>query len=108
MRLRAAVFTLLCPGVVAVLVPSLILAGAPVAAGWWRLGWAPLLAGGGIYLLCLLNFLAAGGTPAIFFNPMYLGVVLAIVVFVEEPHLRDKQGAAYDEYCRQVPRWTGL
>lgn len=31
---------------------------------------------------------------------MYHSVVLA-----EEAYLRDKFGAAFDEYCRQVPRW---
>lgn len=64
-------------------------------------------------------------------NPMYIGVVMAIfgqaivfasinvavygaaawvffhlaVVYLEEPHLRRVRGAAYDEYCRCVPRW---
>jgi len=64
-------------------------------------------------------------------NPMYIGVVTAIfgqalvfgsidialygaavwlffhlaVVFIEEPHLRKELGAAYDEYCRRIPRW---
>jgi protein-S-isoprenylcysteine O-methyltransferase Ste14 len=67
-------------------------------------------------------------------NPMYLGVVTAVlgqallyassriawygaglwvvfhlvVVLLEEPHLRKVRGAAFDEYCRQVPRWLGL
>lgn len=66
-------------------------------------------------------------------NPMYLGVLTAIfgqaialasrtvavyglcvaltfhlvVLIVEEPHLRNKQGPAYEEYCRRVPRWFG-
>ncbi|MBZ5577023.1 MAG: isoprenylcysteine carboxylmethyltransferase family protein [Acidobacteriia bacterium] len=64
-------------------------------------------------------------------NPMYLGVVTvllgeallcgswarlayaggmglifqAVVVWIEEPHLRQNRGAAYLEYCRNVPRW---
>ena len=64
-------------------------------------------------------------------NPMYVGVELVIlgqallfrrlslltyglclwlgfhlfVVLYEEPHLRKKFGAAYEEYCRAVPRW---
>jgi protein-S-isoprenylcysteine O-methyltransferase Ste14 len=29
------------------------------------------------------------------------------VVLVEEPHLRRKQGPAYEDYCRRVPRWIG-
>ena len=64
-------------------------------------------------------------------NPMYIGVELVIlgqamlfrrlslliyglcvwlgfhlfVVLYEEPHLRKKFGPAYEEYCREVPRW---
>jgi protein-S-isoprenylcysteine O-methyltransferase Ste14 len=36
------------------------------------------------------------------------GVVLGVVLFVvlyEEPTLRRKFGAEYEEYCRNVPRW---
>ena len=33
-----------------------------------------------------------------------LGVHL-FVVFYEEPTLHKKFGAAYEEYCRNVPRW---
>lgn len=66
-------------------------------------------------------------------NPMYLAVILAItgqallyaslriaeyalmvwavfhlvVVALEEPHLRGKQGSGYEDYCRRVPRWLG-
>jgi protein-S-isoprenylcysteine O-methyltransferase Ste14 len=38
-----------------------------------------------------------------------LGVVLMFhvrVVFFEEPTLRRTFGAAYDDYCRSVPRWV--
>lgn len=28
-----------------------------------------------------------------------------VVVAIAEPMLRDRFGAAYDEYCRLVPRW---
>jgi protein-S-isoprenylcysteine O-methyltransferase Ste14 len=27
------------------------------------------------------------------------------VTRVEEPHLRRKLSASYDDYCRRVPRW---
>jgi protein-S-isoprenylcysteine O-methyltransferase Ste14 len=42
---------------------------------------------------------------------LYAGAVLLffhlIVVFLEEPHLRRKNGASYLEYCRKTPRWLG-
>jgi protein-S-isoprenylcysteine O-methyltransferase Ste14 len=64
-------------------------------------------------------------------NPMYLGVLAAVagqaivfaspilagyaallavvfhftVVWIEEPHLRKRDGAAFEQYCREVPRW---
>lgn len=67
-------------------------------------------------------------------NPMYIGVMTAVfgqalwlesgvlmlytailffcfhlvVVFIEEPHLRSKNGSSYEEYCRAVPRWVGF
>ncbi|HMF95948.1 MAG TPA: isoprenylcysteine carboxylmethyltransferase family protein [Vicinamibacterales bacterium] len=67
-------------------------------------------------------------------NPMYVGVLLAVfgqamvfasrtiaeygaflwltfhlvVIALEEPHLRDRYGAAYEGYCGRVPRWLGL
>jgi protein-S-isoprenylcysteine O-methyltransferase Ste14 len=66
-------------------------------------------------------------------NPMYVGLLLVVagqaivsaslcmtwysialwlffhltVVYQEEPHLLRQHGAAYEEYCRQVPRWLG-
>jgi len=156
--IQGIVFSVLVPGTVAFYVPYSINGGKPLAGGAWQLGWIPLAIGVLLYLSCLANFLAASGTPAIFFtrpvrlilgeepaslvraglyrfsrNPMYLGVTLAIfgqaivfasaaiarygviaivcfhlvVVLLEEPHLRAKKGAAYDEYCRHVPRWFG-
>ena len=154
--IRAALFTVLAPGLVAAggpywLDPARRLAGRP-----WNAGWVLVAAGAVVYALCLLRFLAAGGTPAIFFtrplrfligeeprrviqsglyarsrNPMYLSVLLmvagqaivfasrpialyaallavgfhAIVVLIEEPHLRAERGAAYEEYARRAPRW---
>jgi protein-S-isoprenylcysteine O-methyltransferase Ste14 len=130
--------------------------GSRVQSGWCVAGWLPVAAGAAIYALCLVRFLASGGTPAIFFthhlrfaigeeparlvqeglyrisrNPMYVGVVLAVlgqavlfasprvaaygvalglffhlvVVFLEEPHLRRERGSSYEDYCRQVRRW---
>ena len=67
-------------------------------------------------------------------NPMYLGVVSTVlgeaiffekqvllayavslwlifhfvIIVVEEPHLRDREGDAYEAFCRRVPRWIGF
>lgn len=67
-------------------------------------------------------------------NPMYIGVLSVVVgqvlwlespvlliytvalficfhlvvVFIEEPHLRRKNGPSYDEYRREVPRWLAF
>lgn len=154
--IRGIVFTVLVPGTIAVYVPLQIAAGLVPGGRFWQLGWLVSGVGALGYVLCFLNFLASGGTPAIFFtrpvrfligeephrlvqaglyrvtrNPMYVSVLLVIVgqairfaswrvaeygffvwlgfhivvVFLEEPHLRDERGAAYDDYCRRVPRW---
>jgi protein-S-isoprenylcysteine O-methyltransferase Ste14 len=159
---RGAIFTILVPAVVAGYVPWLLanstLSPRRFAAGYWRIGWVLVVIGAAIYLRCLLSFLAAHGTPAIFFsrglraiwgeeppslvrsslyrysrNPMYLGVLTLIlgealvykslpvalyalglfaffhllVVFVEEPHLRAREGQSYEDYRRRTPRWLG-
>jgi protein-S-isoprenylcysteine O-methyltransferase Ste14 len=42
--------------------------------------------------------------------PLYVAALTAafhlFVVFFEEPLLRRKFGASYEEYCRRVPRWV--
>lgn len=152
---RGLVFTALVPAVIAFFVPRWI----DPCIRRWDAGWVLIVPGTLIYLACLLRFLAAGGTPAIFFtrhlrfligeepraliatglykfsrNPMYVGVVMAVfgqavlfasarlavygvvlfgcfhavVVLIEEPHLRRQNGEAYGRYCAAVPRWIGL
>ncbi|HTU45769.1 MAG TPA: isoprenylcysteine carboxylmethyltransferase family protein [Bryobacteraceae bacterium] len=154
--IRGVVFTLMVPCVIAGLIPQNILGAAHLEPGWWRAGWLLLFAGVSLYAVCLLHFLVAHGTPAIFFarhlrfvlgeeppalvrigpykfsrNPMYLAVLLVIfgqailyasrpvaiygacafacfhlvVTLLEEPHLRAREGQAFDEYCRRVRRW---
>jgi protein-S-isoprenylcysteine O-methyltransferase Ste14 len=100
---RGLIFTVLVPGIVFWWVPQQLRQGHPAAGGWWRAGWILLAAAVLVYLQCLLSFLLAGGTPAIFFtrpvrfllgeepgkvvqgglyrysrNPMYIGVLSAI------------------------------
>jgi protein-S-isoprenylcysteine O-methyltransferase Ste14 len=164
--LRGVIFTVLVPCMVGAYVPSLIYRGRELEEGFWvidwkvgqGIGWLLVGLGATIYLVCLVAFLSAGGTPAMFFtrplkfilgeepprlvrqglyrfsrNPMYVGVVMAVfgqalicgsssvagygaflwlcfhtvVVFLEEPHLREERGPSYDEYRRKVPRWIG-
>ncbi len=101
--LRGLVFTLLIPAVVGFYVPSMLYAGRRLQPGAWQAGWLLVILGAATYLVCLFQFLAAGGTPAIFFarhlrfligeepaevvrrgiyrisrNPMYLGVLTAV------------------------------
>jgi protein-S-isoprenylcysteine O-methyltransferase Ste14 len=147
---KTFIFTLVVPATVAIYVPYWLLSSRPVPTppGALRyLGLLPLFVGACIYLWCAWNFAVVGrGTPApidppkelvvegpyrYVRNPMYVGVLLALVgealyfgsraliwwalavcvwvnLFVllyEEPTLRRKFGAAYDEYCARVPRW---
>jgi protein-S-isoprenylcysteine O-methyltransferase Ste14 len=149
---KTAVFTVVVPGTVGVLVPRWFLleeGGREVLPEvWWRwLGLLPIIAGACIYLACAWDFAVTGlGTPApidmprrlvvtglyrFVRNPMYVGVAWVVlgqavlfgsravaiyvvslwmlfhlfVIFHEEPVLRRKFGAEYEEYCLRVPRW---
>ncbi len=102
--MRAIVFSVLVPGLVAVWLPLNILGPKPLQPGVWRGGWLLVAAGAAVYLRCLLSFVRAHGTPAIFFsrhlrmligeeprslvrgglyrysrNPMYVGVLAVLV-----------------------------
>jgi len=67
--LRGLVFTLLIPAVVGGVAPWLLHEGSGAAGGVWQLGWLLLAFGATVYLLCLMRFLAAGGTPVIHLLP---------------------------------------
>jgi protein-S-isoprenylcysteine O-methyltransferase Ste14 len=150
--LRALVFTLVIPGSVLGLVPGLLLAdghGRPPAS-WGAaesIGLLLALAGVFLYAICLRSFVSVGrGTPApidpprelvavgayrFVRNPMYVGVISAVLgeailfrssalavyagalliafhLFVtqyEEPSLRRRFGDSYERYLAAVPRW---
>jgi len=150
--LRAAIFTLLIPGTVTVLVPYVLLhsdldSAVRIPPMLRVVGLVPLAAGITVYLWCVWDFAASGrGTPAPYDppcvlvtrglyafvrNPIYVGIVSIIfgeallfdsiavlgygalllvlfhlrVLLYEEPQLRRKFGASYDEYCHSVSRW---
>jgi protein-S-isoprenylcysteine O-methyltransferase Ste14 len=147
---RTVVFTIFVPGILAGVVPILLL----TLCSTWSGGATGILAdvlglvGVAIYLWCAFWAFArfGGGTPAPIDppkrlvvhglyrwmrNPMYVGVgsvlvaeaigfrsrniaiywliwcvcVYLFVLLYEEPALRRKFGAEYDEYCHRVNRW---
>ncbi len=150
--LRAVLFTILMPGSALVLIPWLLLRGQPsphvetidVPA---VIGSILGIAGVSVLLYCVRDFAVSGrGTLAPLDpprklvrvglyrhvrNPMYVGVVLALigeaiffesevlgfyaaivalsfhlfVVLFEEPSLRALFGADYEKYRASVPRW---
>jgi protein-S-isoprenylcysteine O-methyltransferase Ste14 len=149
---RTLIFVLVAPGAVLVLIPNRILDATgdrPAAGLGWlsRLGWVAVALGVLLLAWCWVGFMVEGrGTPAPYDpprqlvtgrvyrrvrNPMYVGLVLALlgeslvfqslalllyagvvwlcchlfVVLYEEPALRRRFGAAYDAYRGQVPRW---
>lgn len=149
--LRAIFFTLLLPGTVVVVIPWLLLRGQPSRE--FRLdvpavvGAALAIAGAAVLLACIRDFAVSGrGTLAPVDpprklvrvglyrhvrNPMYLGVLVALVgealffesqvlgfyaavvalafhlfvVLFEEPSLRSLFGPDYERYRASVPRW---
>jgi protein-S-isoprenylcysteine O-methyltransferase Ste14 len=149
--LKTLLFTVLVPGTVAGLIPAWIRGGWPMRGPAWAIaaGGAILAPGIAVYLWCAWDFATAGrGTPSPTHppralvvrglyrhsrNPMYVGVVLAVlgqavwarspglfeyaaflaaafhlrVVVFEEPYLQRTFGAAYDGYVASVPRWFG-
>ena len=66
--LQGLIFTVLVPGVVAFYIPQTLRNGHAANGGWWSLGWILFAVGALIYLRCLVDFLRAGGTPAVFFT----------------------------------------
>jgi protein-S-isoprenylcysteine O-methyltransferase Ste14 len=147
--LKNLLFTVVVPGTVAVYVPLLIARGRSITSTpLFSAGGAILVAAGAvIYAWCLWNFASFGrGTPLPMDapkrlvirglyrytrNPMYLGVIIAVlgwaagfastallgygafvalichafVVLYEEPRLHELFGAQYDGYRMQVGRW---
>ena len=74
-----------------------------VAAGPYRFVRNPMYLGG---FLTLVGFgLIEQSTAILVFSVLWLLVVHLAVISLEEPDLRRKFGASYEEYRRMVPRW---
>lgn len=73
--LRGVLFSVLLPGTLAVWLPRLILGERAQAGGFYLLGWLLVCAGALLYFACLLQFLNAGGTPAIYFTRTFRWLV---------------------------------
>jgi len=74
-----------------------------VTSGLYRYLRNPIYAGAMIFLL---GHVLWHPSRAILAMPILVAVSAHLfILFYEEPHLRKTFGAAYEEYCRQVPRW---
>ena len=74
-----------------------------VATGFYRYVRNPMYAA--ILLILAGHFLWFGFIWLIVYAVVAFVIVHLFVTFYEEPTLRKKFGAAYEEYLRRVPRW---
>ena len=74
-----------------------------VATGPYRYVRNPMYLGA-LLMFCGLSLYLRSVT-VLGFTAGWLLLINAFVVFIEEPGLRDRFGATYDDYCRRVSRW---
>jgi protein-S-isoprenylcysteine O-methyltransferase Ste14 len=74
-----------------------------VAVGPYRYVRNPMYLGGALLLAGFALYLRSGA--ALIFCLPWLLLAHIFVLLYEEPTLRGKFGATYEEYCRTVPRW---
>ena len=74
-----------------------------VAAGPYRRVRNPMYIGGLAVLAGFALYLRSGGI--LLASPVWLAFAHLFVLGYEEPHLREKFGPAYEQYCRSVSRW---
>jgi len=57
-------------------------------------------------LLIVLGFIAWSGSRLVILYFLFFTLAYNIlIIFIEEPILRNMFGAEYEEYCKHVPRW---
>jgi len=76
-----------------------------VVVGFYRYVWNPMYVGFFAGWLGLWVIFGRANQTALTVALVSVVAVGLFVRFYEEPTLREKFGAAYEEYCRNVPRW---
>jgi protein-S-isoprenylcysteine O-methyltransferase Ste14 len=74
-----------------------------VAVGFYRYVRNPMYVG--ILAMILGHFLWFGHWNLLLYSIVVFVAFNTFVTYYEEPTLRRNFGAAYEEYCRRVPRW---
>src|SRR5262249_25101881 len=74
-----------------------------VAVGFYRYVRNPMYVG--IFLTLIGHFLWFGYWGLLIYAFVVFFCFNAFVILYEEPTLKRKFGAAYEEYCKRVPRW---
>jgi len=59
----------------------------------------------GVFLVIIGHFLWFGYRNLLIYAVLVLAAFNTFVVYYEEPNLKNRFGAAYDEYRKNVPRW---
>ena len=74
-----------------------------VATGFYRYTRNPMYVG--VLLVIAGHFLWFGFGNVLIYAAVIFTAFNTFIAYYEEPTLRKKFGAAYEDYCRQVPRW---
>lgn len=74
-----------------------------VVTGFYRYVRNPIYVGA--FLIFFAHFLWFGYWSLLMYTVLAFIGVHFFIIFYEEPTLKRKFGAAYEEYCQRVPRW---
>jgi protein-S-isoprenylcysteine O-methyltransferase Ste14 len=74
-----------------------------VVVGLYRYVRNPIYAGAMLFQVGFIFWF--GSVLAIAYALLFFLAFNVLILIVEEPILRNQFGAAYEEYCRRVPRW---
>ncbi|MCI0709700.1 MAG: isoprenylcysteine carboxylmethyltransferase family protein [Chloroflexi bacterium] len=74
-----------------------------VVVGVYRYVRNPMISG--VFSILLGKAILFGSLPVLIWALVFMAVNMIYMPLIEEPGLRDRFGAEYDEYVRHVPRW---